>query len=301
MAQKAKVLVICGPTAGGKSARALALAAERDGVIINADSMQIYDALPILTARPSAEDESQAPHRLYGVLPPQEICTAQRWRDLAIIEIDKALADGQTPILVGGTGFYLKALMEGLSPLPDVPPEYRAAAMEKQQALGNPAFHGVLGAIDPVMAARLHPNDTQRLIRAYEVVTATGKSLAEWQSLPPIGTPSHLDFDVELIVPERDELYRRCNARFDLMLEAGGLEEVGAFDALISNGSVPETAAVTNALGFKALRRFLRGEILKTEAVTLAKAETRHYAKRQVTWFRHQLLAGFQAGTKPSP
>jgi tRNA dimethylallyltransferase len=289
MAQKAKVLVICGPTAGGKSARALALAAERGGVVINADSMQIYDALPILTARPSVDDETQAPHRLYGVLPPQEACSAQRWRDLAVIEIDKALVMGQTPILVGGTGLYLKALMEGFSPIPDVPPEFRVAAMEKHQTLGNPAFHGALAAIDPIMAARLHPNDTQRLIRAYEVITATGKSLAQWQECPPVGAPSHLEFDVELIVPERDELYRRCNARFDAMMENGALAEVKVFAALIENGSAPETAAVTNALGFKALRRYLHGELLKDEAVTLAKTETRQYAKRQVTWFRHQL------------
>ncbi|HTK83917.1 MAG TPA: tRNA (adenosine(37)-N6)-dimethylallyltransferase MiaA [Patescibacteria group bacterium] len=283
------ITVIAGPTAGGKSARAMALATERNGVIINADSLQVYDTLPILTAQPSDDDKNKTPHCLYGILGARDGCSAAQWRLLAMREIDAAHAAGQLPILCGGTGFYLKALMHGLSPLPDVPPAVRARVMARQKELGNPAFHAELAKLDPVMGAKLNPNDTQRLVRAREVLEATGKSLAEWQALPPEGPPAHYKFALELISPERDVLYARCNARFDTMLKSGGIEEVEALDRRIQAGEVSADAPVTHALGFRPLQAARRGRMPLIDAVERAKAETRQYAKRQVTWFRHQL------------
>jgi tRNA dimethylallyltransferase len=283
------VLIIAGPTAGGKSARAAAAAKARKGIVVNADSMQVYDALPMLTAQPNPAERSQAPHVLYGTLPPHEICSAQRWREMAAVEIAKTHVAGKLPIIVGGTGLYIKALTEGFSPVPDVPPAVRGLAVALQKELGNPGFHAELAQRDPVMAARLHPNDTQRLIRAWEVLEATGKSLAKWQATPPDGPPAPYDIEIELVMPPRDELYDRCDRRFDIMMENGVLDEAAAFQSLIDAGTIPADAPVTHALGFRPLQRHLKGDIPLSEAITLAKTETRQYAKRQTTWFRHQV------------
>lgn len=288
----AAVHIIAGPTAGGKSAYALRRAAKENGVIINADSMQIYDALPILTAAPRLEEMQGIPHRLYNILPPAERCSAARWCSLAHLEIARVLTEGRTPFLVGGTGLYLKALMEGLAPIPDIPQDVRENAVREQERLGNPAFHAALALKDPVMAARLHPQDTQRLIRAWEVWEATGRSLASWQIVPPDAPPAHYHYHVTLILPPRGTLYDRCNRRFDMMMENGALEETAAFARRIDKGDIPEDAPVTGALGFKPLRAYLQGEQTREEALKRAKTDTRHYAKRQVTWFRHQVRAG---------
>ena len=293
---KKPVVIIYAPTASGKSALALKIAKEKNGVIINADSMQLYDVMHMLTAHPSAEEQAQAPHRLYGVLKPQEECSAQMWREMATEEINKAHANGQLPIVIGGTGFYLKALTEGLSPVPEVPPEIRAKIIALQKELGNPAFHADFATKDKVMTDRLHPNDTQRLIRAYEVFEATGKSLAEWQKLPTSGPPDDSwEFEYHFIDMPRDELYTRCEARFDIMIENGALDEVRHLTALIDDGIVPETALVTHALGFHPLRAYLRDEMSWEDAVDKSKQETRNYAKRQLTWLRNQIRAKNQA------
>lgn len=284
-----RIIVIYGPTASGKSALALQMAAENSGVIINADSMQIYDALPVLTARPSQEDLTQAPHLLYGTLDPAERCSAARWRALAIAEIGRALDSGRIPIVVGGTGFYLKALLEGLSPIPEVPPEIREKATALQAECGNPGFHAELSKRDPAMAARLHPNDTQRLIRAWEVLEATGQSLAEWQALPAEGPPAEWQFEKHFVNPDRAALYERCDQRFETMLSRGALDEVAALGKAIDVGEVPEDAAITHALGFSALRACLRGECTLEDAAARAKQETRNYAKRQVSWLNNQI------------
>lgn len=283
------VIIIAGPTASGKSARAIEIAQKQDGVIINADSMQIYDALPLLTAQPDADDANRAPHALYAALHPKENCSAQSWRAMALKEIEAARKSGKTPVVTGGTGFYIKALTQGLSPIPDVPAEIRTRMAARQMELGNPAFHAELEKLDPEMAARLNPNDRQRLIRAREVLEATGKSLSWWQSLPPVTDEAGYHFEIELIMPERADLYNRCDARFEAMMARGALDEAAAFCKRLDDGTVPQDAAITHALGFRPLRRYLRGEIERDEAVTLAKAETRQYAKRQVTWFRHQI------------
>lgn len=281
--------MICGPTASGKSALAVDLARQDDGVIINADSMQIYDALPLLTARPSAQEQQDIPHRLYAALHPAHTCSAQGWRDMAIQEIMTVTAQGKHPIIVGGTGLYLKALIYGLSAMPEIPAAIRARANARQAEFGNPAFHADLQSRDPVMAARLHPNDTQRLIRAWEVFEATGKSLAVWQAMPLQGPPPEWRFRVLIKSPEREALYAACDGRFDHMLEQGAAEEVVALGAMIREGTVPDGAAITHALGFRALRQWQDGLIDRDRAITLAKAETRQYAKRQDTWFRHQM------------
>ena len=202
-------------------------------------------------------------------------------------EIDRALDAGRVPIVTGGTGLYLSALLYGLSPMPDVPPDIRAECIALQAELGNPAFHAHFKGEDPVMAARLHPNDTQRLIRAREVWRATGRSLDAWQAAPRAGAPPGWRFEVTLVLPQRASLYARCDARFGAMLKRGALDEVAALmpDAW-------ETWPVTHALGYRPLRDHLRGDIPLAEATSRARTETRQYAKRQVTWFRHQVQAG---------
>jgi tRNA dimethylallyltransferase len=261
----------------------MGIAREKNGIVINADSLQIYDALPLLTAQPSAADKGQAPHRLYAFLGPMEKYSARQWRDDAIREINAAFDQDFYPVIVGGTGLYLKALVEGLSPMPEVPPEIRAESMALQKELGNPAFHGALASLDPIMAARLNPNDTQRLIRAYEVIKATGESLAVWQAAPGQGAPASWRFRIIVKSPERAELHRRCDLRFDQMMEQGALEEVR------EHINLPDIAPATHALGFHPLQAHLRGELSLDEAVTRSKAETRQYVKRQDTWFHNQI------------
>lgn len=286
------IKVIAGPTASGKSALAIETAQGCDGVIINADALQVYDALPLLTARPGDADLQAAPHRLYGVIPPTEICSATRWTEMAVAAIKQTLAQGRTPMLVGGTGLYLKTLMEGLSPVPDVPPEMRTLMIERQRAMGNPAFHAAFRTHDPVMAARLHPNDTQRLIRAWEVLEATGKSLATWQAQPPKPPVPEWTYDVLVLDPPRDVLYDRCNRRFLMMMEQGALEETKAYDVQMSGGAVLAEGGVTQALGFWPLRAYLHGDMSRADAVTQAQTDTRQYAKRQVTWLKNQVKLG---------
>ena len=286
MMTKKPVLIIGGPTASGKSGLALALAARLSGVIINGDSMQVYRGLPILTAQPAAEDCARVPHRLYAVLPPEEICSAARWRDLALDEITSAQAENKLPVIVGGTGFYLKTLLRGISPVPDIPHGLRDKIAALQREMGNPAFHQELAKRDPLMAARLNPFNTQRLIRAWEVLEATGKSLASFQALPPLQAPDHIRFLTITVLPPRDRLYAACNARFEQMLKAGALEEVKKFKE-----HCPANAALTKALGYPELSACLEGKISLAEATQDAQQSTRHYAKRQVTWFRHQLTA----------
>lgn len=276
------ITVIAGPTASGKSGHALNIARQNNGTIINADSLQIYDALPILTAQPEAADLAAAPHFLYGILPPTAQSTAAAWAALAVQAIEETMDKGRMPIVVGGTGLYLKALLRGLSPIPSVPEAVRQEARARHKEIGAMAFYADLSAHDPLMAGRLHPNDTQRVIRAWEVVVATGQSLADWQDAPPQPLRPHWRYDVTLILPPRDVLYARCDARFLQMVTAGVLDEVAAYDG-------PADAACTKALGYAPLAAHLRGEITLENAVAKAQQDTRNYAKRQVTWFKGQL------------
>ncbi|MFA7429954.1 MAG: tRNA (adenosine(37)-N6)-dimethylallyltransferase MiaA [Rhodospirillaceae bacterium] len=281
-----RIITVAGPTASGKSALALDLARAFDGVVINADSMQVYRELRVITARPSVEEEGQAPHRLYGVLPGAEVCSAGRWAEMAAAEVRAAWAAGKVPILCGGTGLYIHALTVGLSPVPAIPGDVRARARADMVELGNPAFHARLAAADPVMGARLDVGDTQRTIRAWEVLQATGRSLATWQAEPPVPMIEASSFTL-LIEPPRDILYARCNARFAMMMEGGALDEVRGLDAL----GLPPAAPVMKALGVPELRGFLHGEATLEAAVTKAQQTTRNFAKRQGTWFKGQLRA----------
>jgi len=278
------IIIIGGPTASGKSALALSIAQEKDAVIINADALQIYSAVPILTAQPSAADKAQVPHRLYGVLEADQQCSVGRWLGLAREAIDATLTKGRTPIIVGGTGLYLKSLIKGIPAIPAIDETVRQEARLLHSSMGGVAFHQLLTVRDPVMAARLHPSDSQRLMRAYEVIVQTGRSLAMWQQDPVERFYDARQFQCQLLLPPRERLYDQCNKRFLLMLEQGALDEVKAlagFDA---------SAPALKAIGVKELRAVLEEKITMEEAIIAAQTATRHYAKRQVTWFRHQTL-----------
>lgn len=283
---KRPALLIAGPTASGKSALALAAARAFGGVVINADSMQVYDVLRVVTARPSAEDEQQAPHALYGVLPPSETCSAARWRDMAAAEMEKAWAAGKLPIITGGTGLYIRTLQRGISPIPDIPAPIRDAARALLEENGNAAFHALLAARDPVMASRLDMGNSQRLVRAWEVIEATGRSLADWQADPLEGAVK-ADWLSFALLPPRDWLYGNCANRFRRMVETGALDEVRALMALELDPALP----AMKALGVPELAAHLRGKLDLGAAIEAANQATRNYAKRQVTWFRHQLDA----------
>lgn len=283
------VVVIGGPTASGKSALAIALAEEFGGTIINADSMQVYRELRVLTARPGPADLARVPHRLYGMLGAEERCSAARWRELALAEIAASRRAGRLPVLVGGTGLYIRALLEGLSPIPEIAAEIRAAAVARMEALGAPAFHAALAARDPETAARLKPQDRQRLIRAWEVLEGTGRPLAAWQREPPRPRPGEPALAPVSIVlePPRPALYAACDARFLQMLRDGAMEEAAALARLGLDPGLPAMKAV----GVPQLLDHLRGATDLATAIAAAQQATRRYAKRQMTWFRHQLPA----------
>lgn len=284
--EQSNVLVIAGPTASGKSGAALAVAKEFGGAVINADSMQVYRELRVLTARPSEEDESRVPHLLYGVLTAAERCTAAGWCDMALAAIDEQIGHGRIPILCGGTGLYLKALMEGLSPVPEIPDEIRVTVRARVESEGAERLHAELVVRGDPIAARLAPTDRQRIARAFEVFEATGQSLAKWQALPGEGVPIHLRFHPILIDPPREALYRSCERRFAEMVENGAIEEVRDLIALNLDSGLP----IMKALGVKDLVGFLDGANTLDEAISAAQQATRRYAKRQTTWFRNQMI-----------
>lgn len=277
-------IVIAGPTASGKSGLALAIARTFGGTIINADSMQVYDVLRVVTARPSVDEEAQAPHRLYGVLSPSVNCSAAAWKDMAATAMAETWAQGRLPVVVGGTGLYLRTLMHGISPVPAIPDDVRAQARALLAERGNAAFHALLAARDPVMAARLDPANSQRLARAWEVIEASGKSLAEWQALPMEGAVDAHWLTLSL-APPREVLYEKCDRRFEVMMEHGALEEVRTLAALDLDPALP----AMKALGIPELTALLAGTLSREQAVLAAQKATRNYAKRQLTWFRHQL------------
>jgi tRNA dimethylallyltransferase len=280
-----KAVLIAGPTASGKSALALELARRTDGVIINTDSMQVYRDLRIITARPTIEEEARVPHRLYGHVDAAVNFSAGAW----IADVAKVLAEARAqkllPIFVGGSGLYFKALTRGLSAVPPIPPEVREGVRLKLERDGVEALHAELARRDPVSAERLKPRDRTRIARALEVVEATGRPLPDWhrEGLPPLLPPR--EFSALFLAPQRDALYARIDARFDAMLAAGAPQEVAALAARQLDPLLP----AMKAHGVPALIHYLRGEITLQEAAEIGRADTRHYAKRQFTWFRHQL------------
>ena len=282
-----RAVLIAGPTASGKSALAHALAQARDGVIVNADSMQVYRELRIVTARPTAEDEAAVPHRLYGHVPASEPYSTGRWIDDITAVLDEIWSAGRLPIIVGGTGLYFTALLKGLSPIPTIPAEIRTRWRQFAAQAEPGELHAELQKRDPLMAERLSPGDTQRLTRALEVVEATGRSLAHWQEMP--GTPVIDPATCQrlLIDLPRDVVHARCDARFDAMIDAGAVDEVRALLAL----QLPVSLPAMRALGVRPLARFIRHEMALNEAALAAKAETRQYVKRQLTWFSRNMIA----------
>jgi tRNA dimethylallyltransferase len=279
------LIIVAGPTASGKSALGLRLAEAEGGVIINADSMQLYRDLPILTARPTPEDEARAPHRLYGVLDAADPASAGRWLELAVAAIGEALAEQRPAIVVGGTGLYLHVLLHGIAPVPDIPAAIRNAARARLAELGAPAFHAELATLDPVMAARLRPTDRQRLLRAYEVVVGTGRSLAAWQEMPPVRVSLPARRLGLALVPPRAALYERIERRLRDMLERGALEELGA----LHRRSLPADLPLLKAVAVPELLAHVAGRVDLDTARARALIQTRRYAKRQLTWLRHQL------------
>jgi tRNA dimethylallyltransferase len=281
------VIVVAGPTASGKSGLAMDLAAQLGGTIINADSMQVYRDLRILTARPSEADEDHIPHLLYGSRDATEAGSAADWAAAAQNALQSVIDDGRRPILVGGTGLYLKALMEGLAPIPEVAGEIRERAQMRRREIGDVAFHNELAVRDPEIAARLHPGDSQRVLRAWEVVEATGRPLSDWQNEPAI-VPDK-SFRVIVIEPPRDELYRNCDSRFLDMIEAGGIDEVKTLAARADAEDLNPALPIFKALGYPSLAAYLRGETQLNAAIIASQQQTRNYAKRQTTWLRHQM------------
>ncbi len=262
------------------------------GTIINADSLQIYRDLRILTARPDQAAQARVPHRLYGFLDAGERGSAARWRALALDEIAEATRAGRLPILVGGTGLYLRAIEEGLAPVPDIPAEIRQEAVELHRTLGGIAFRERLARLDPAAAQRLFPGDKQRLIRSFEVVRATGVTIGTWQQQTK--SESRYRFGTILLAPPRDRLYAACNARFAQMIEAGALAEVKALAARRLDPSLPAMKAV----GLPELLSYLRGDVLLDAVIAAAQRSTRHYAKRQMTWFRHRMTPDLILGAQ---
>ena len=286
-------ILIAGPTASGKSALALRLAQLYRGVVINADAMQVYREIPILSARPSQSDEALAPHWLYGQIAAADAYSVGRYVTDVAAALRTAGELGLRPILVGGTGLYFKALIEGLSPVPAIDPQVRAHWRSEAMRLGAPGLHDVLARRDAEMAARLASNDTQRLTRALEVLEATGVSLAEWQRTP--GTPLlHADETVRLVLtPDREVLLQRCDRRFELMMEAGALAEV---QGLLDLGLDPKLPSM-GALGVAPLAQYLAGETALDAAVARGKLDTRQYVKRQLTWLRRNMMSWHRVQT----
>lgn len=278
--EKPPLALIAGPTASGKSALALALAQAANGIVINADSAQVYRDLRIVSARPSPEDEARARHRLYGTRDGADACSAADWASDAKAEIAAAHAAGVLPILVGGTGLYLRTLLEGIAPVPPIDAAIRAEV----RALPVSAAHEALTSEDPEAAARLRPTDTTRVARALEVIRSTGRPLAAWQAEKHGGIGGDVALRPLVLLPPRDWLHARCDARFEAIFVSEGIAEVQA----LLDRHLPVAAPVMRAIGVPEIAAFLRGALTREQALAAGQTATRQYAKRQYTWFRRQ-------------
>jgi tRNA dimethylallyltransferase len=274
------VALIAGPTASGKSALALALATRTGGVIVNADSAQVYRELPILSAAPAAEERARAEHRLYGIRDGAEPCSAAGWAELAKAEIADIHQSERLPILVGGTGLYFRTLLEGIAPVPPIETAVRKRVREHPVEQNR----AELERLDPEAAARLNPADTTRISRALEVVLSTGRTLAEWQERREGGIGEQITLRPLILLPPRDWLYSRCDSRFEHMVAAGAVDEVEALLARNLDPSLP----VMRAIGVREIASILSGEIDRDEMIRSGQQANRNYAKRQYTWFAHQ-------------
>lgn len=278
--------LIAGPTASGKSALAMRLAEQGPITIINADSAQVYADLRILSARPDEADMAAVPHRLFGYVDGAAACSAARWSADASRAIDDAIADGRLPVLVGGTGLYLRTLFDGIAPVPDILPEVRSAV----RAMPVADAHTALSHDDPAAAARLAPADTTRVARALEVVRSTGRTLAEWQRDKVGGIGHRIKLAPLILLPPRDWLFARCDARFAAMIEQGAVEEVKRLHARNLDPALP----VMRAIGVREIAGWMDGALSRDEMIQLGRIATRQYAKRQYTWFSRQPPAGWE-------
>ncbi|QIK79553.1 tRNA (adenosine(37)-N6)-dimethylallyltransferase MiaA [Sphingomonas piscis] len=284
------LVVIAGPTASGKSALAVRLAERIGGVLVNADSAQVYRNLPILSAAPSADELGRAEHRLYGVLDGETPCSAADWAEMAKREIGDVHHSGRTPILVGGTGLYLRTLLDGIAPVPAIDPAIRADVRSSDREVNLMR----LRKLDPDAAERLQPNDTTRIARALEVVLSTGRTLKAWQQMREGGICEAIDLQAMILLPPRAWLYARCDQRFEHMVEAGALDEV----AKLLDRRLDPDLPVMRAIGVPELGGLLRGELTRPEAIAAGQQGTRRYAKRQYTWFAHQPPASWRRITE---
>jgi len=282
-----RAILIAGPTASGKSQLAVDLATKIDGVIINADSMQVYKDLSILTARPQLADLAMAPHRLYGFVSGEDVYSVGRFVEDAAAAITECNESGQIPIITGGTGLYFKALLDGLSPIPRIPGAVRQHWRAEANRVGSQNLYNILLKRDPEMAARLQPSDIQRLVRALEVLDATGQSLAEWQRIPGIPVIPTSSAVRMVIGADRAVLYRNCEIRLERMIANGALDEVAQLMARKLDPAVP----IMRALGVQPFMAHLQNRINREEALAATKTETRHYIKRQLTWFRTNMTS----------
>jgi tRNA dimethylallyltransferase len=277
---KARVALIAGPTASGKSSLAMRIAERAGGVVINADSAQVYRDLRVVTARPSETEEATLPHRLFGHINGAEACSAMRWANDAKAEIAAAHQDGQPAILVGGTGLYHRTLFEGLAPIPEIDADIRAAI----RALPVAEAYAALEGEDPTSAARLNATDTTRIARALEVARSTGRPIGEWQREKKGGIADDIALAPLILLPDRDWLYARCDSRFADMFENGAVEEVRA----LLDRQLDLALPVMRAIGVPEIIAFLEGKLDQDEAIAAAAQATRRYAKRQYTWFANQ-------------
>ena len=284
MNQLPPVLIITGPTASGKSALALSAALQFNGEVINADSMQVYAELSILTSCPSLNDKAQVPHHLYGVLSGSDVCSAGRWLGMAIDKIKEVHKRRKLPIICGGAGLYLKVLREGIAPVPNIPSNVLKKTDGLYLELGADAFIELLAKFDPISADKLNPLDRQRLVRAYSVAIATGRSLPEWHEDQIKTPPLHANFFTVHLLPDRERLYTKIERRFDGMIDGGVFDEVKALHKLNLDPSLP----VMKALGVPEMISYLMGEVDLDIAINSSKQTTRNLAKRQMTWLRNQ-------------
>jgi tRNA dimethylallyltransferase len=274
------VALIAGPTASGKSALALALAEMTGGAIVNADSAQVYRDLPVLSAAPTTEERARAEHRLYGEIDGARPCSAADWAELAKREIAELHEARRLPILVGGTGLYLRTLLDGIAPVPPIDPEIRRQVRETSVEENR----NRLAKLDPDAAARLNAADTARVARALEVVLSTGRTLDDWHKQREGGIADRIELRPLVLLPPREWLYARCDERFARMADGGAIEEV---EALLSRGLDPKLP-VMRAIGAREVAAYLRGDTTRAEAIAAGQQATRRYAKRQYTWFAHQ-------------
>lgn len=290
------VVVVAGPTASGKSMLAADIAEQFGGVVINADSMQVYRGIEMLSAAPDAALQERAPHRLYGILDPAEPCSVGGWRDRAIAEIRIAHDRGALPVVTGGTGMYLRALMRGLVRMPSIPDDIRTTIRHRMETEGSVALYEVLRERDPATAAMLEPGDRQRISRGLELLETTGRGLHAWQKEETNFLEDDIRFFSVLLLPPREVLYRAVEARFDKMVSSGALDEVRQLAARGLDPALP----VMKALGVPDLLRHIGGEIDRDAACRAASQATRRYVKRQFTWFLHQFVADMRIETQYS-